>query len=532
MKTLNITLIALLTVCCNIASAKDFNFQHWLFGDPVTLSVSVTNVDTASGLVELSGVELRDVSGPFTWDWGDGNVTDGWFPQEHTYEDRSRNYFVQVTSHYTDDTTDSMQVIIRFVMPDIEPVELPPELAVTIPDQDVDLGRRIPPDYDPPEITHFGDEFFTTISRSTVEYVLSAAALIQMELTNNDVFLIDDGFRQVLLRDDCGGMYSIWFTDPVGFASGDHGFLGDIGWSSFFHEMGHNVSLNCPAEFFYGGKIDGYANCIYSESMAQIYQHTTAYILINNYEDYNISDDVLFEIRQSAISSMQLVRNSYDRYVDSGMNFTSWDDPETDWDDTFDIFMTIAYKFFEHAENNEQGYRLGLKRMMELLQVFDQDMQDQFDQENNTAEADTFRATLMATAISHAFAADKREEFRDLNFPISDQIYEDLLARLSVNRPGFELPSAFVVAQNYPNPFNHRTVINYRLPSRSNEELMIYNIAGQRVRKLVSQNQNAGFHSINWDGTNDLGQSVSSGIYFYRFTSERTTGLNKMILMK
>jgi hypothetical protein len=118
----------------------------------------------------------------------------------------------------------------------------------------------------------------TPASRATVEYVLSVAAWIQCEFTNGDVYAPDGNFQQVVLRDaDFGGMYSIWFTPPPGFAAGDYAFQGSPEDSSLFHEMGHNFTLNSPVEFCYGGKIDGWANAIFSETMAQIFAHATAF---------------------------------------------------------------------------------------------------------------------------------------------------------------------------------------------------------------------------------------------------------------
>ena len=70
------------------------------------------------------------------------------------------------------------------------------------------------------------------------------------------------------------------------------------------------------------------------------------------------------------------------------------------------------------------------RRMMKLLQEFNSDLAVRYDQENNTAEADTFRSTLMVTALSYAFDKDLREEFLELNFPISDDTYIELLARV------------------------------------------------------------------------------------------------------
>ena len=98
--------------------------------------------------------------------------------------------------------------------------------------------------------------------------------------------------------------------------------------------------------------------------------------------------------------------------------------------------MTIAYKFFEYAEEKEEGYKVPLMRMMELLQVFDENLQLQYDPNNDNEAADRFRATLMVAALSNAFSEDLRDKFGEgegenyLQFPICDETYKDLLARV------------------------------------------------------------------------------------------------------
>jgi len=70
---------------------------------------------------------------------------------------------------------------------------------------------------------------------------------------------------------------------------------------------------------------------------------------------------------------------------------------------------------------------------------------------------------------------------------------------------------------NYPNPFNPSTTISYALPYSSNVELTIYDITGKVVRTFNEEVQSAGYQNIVWNGTNQNGSRVSSGIYFYRF---------------
>ncbi|MCL5019914.1 MAG: T9SS type A sorting domain-containing protein, partial [Patescibacteria group bacterium] len=94
------------------------------------------------------------------------------------------------------------------------------------------------------------------------------------------------------------------------------------------------------------------------------------------------------------------------------------------------------------------------------------------------------------------------------------------------------LPDHYSLNQNYPNPFNPVTVIQFALPEQAYVNLDIYNILGQRVRTLVHTQMPAGYHQFEWNGRNDAGQPVSSGIYIYRLRANKFTDVRKMIFMK
>jgi hypothetical protein len=79
-----------------------------------------------------------------------------------------------------------------------------------------------------------------------------------------------------------------------------------------------------------------------------------------------------------------------------------------------------------------------------------------------------------------------------------------------------EIPKVFALEQNYPNPFNPVTQIKYALPNESFVALKVYNVLGQEIITLVNQVQKAGYMTVTWDGRNNLGHTVGSGIYFYR----------------
>ena len=103
---------------------------------------------------------------------------------------------------------------------------------------------------------------------------------------------------------------------------------------------------------------------------------------------------------------------------------------------------------------------------------------------------------------------------------------------VSVGESFVEIPSGFALFQNYPNPFNPVTHIAYDLPGDSRVELSIYNLLGQKIRTLVNRDMSGGHHVAVWDGNDDLGSPVSTGIYFYRIRADDFKESRKMILLK
>jgi len=77
-------------------------------------------------------------------------------------------------------------------------------------------------------------------------------------------------------------------------------------------------------------------------------------------------------------------------------------------------------------------------------------------------------------------------------------------------------PDQFVLEQNYPNPFKGQTTIRYALPEQADVELVVYDVLGREVRRLVGSRQQSGRHEVTWDGLDSGGQPVASGVYFYR----------------
>ncbi len=97
-------------------------------------------------------------------------------------------------------------------------------------------------------------------------------------------------------------------------------------------------------------------------------------------------------------------------------------------------------------------------------------------------------------------------------------------------------PAAMRLLQNAPNPFNPRTAIEFELPSRTTVDLAVFDAAGRRIRTLVKGTLDGGAYTgsraVIWDGTNDAGRAVSSGVYFYRLRSDAKSVTRKMVLVR
>ncbi|MCB0260113.1 MAG: T9SS type A sorting domain-containing protein, partial [Calditrichaeota bacterium] len=94
------------------------------------------------------------------------------------------------------------------------------------------------------------------------------------------------------------------------------------------------------------------------------------------------------------------------------------------------------------------------------------------------------------------------------------------------------LPTEYSLDQNYPNPFNPTTTVRFALPEASNVTLKIYNILGQEVYTLARGNLEAGFHTFQWNATDQYGSRVASGIYIYRLQAGHFVQTKKMLLVK
>ena len=116
-------------------------------------------------------------------------------------------------------------------------------------------------------------------------------------------------------------------------------------------------------------------------------------------------------------------------------------------------------------------------------------------------------------------------------WPASDSIRTVQLPT-AVNDNSSKLPSVFTLEQNYPNPFNPTTAIPYQLATVREVKLAIYNQRGQKVRTLVNQRQQGGNYKVQWDGRNEQGDNIASGVYLYSLITDNFVETRKMILLR
>jgi hypothetical protein len=142
---------------------------------------------------------------------------------------------------------------------------------------------------------------------------------------------------------------------------------------------------------------------------------------------------------------------------------------------------------------------------------------------DNTASYSTYRLNI--TAINGD--ADGLMQIAELE--LYGELGDIISTKVATNPV---VVSDYQLDQNYPNPFNPTTRISFTLPEHANVSLVVYNTLGQRVKTLLDQSLSMGVHQLQWDGTNDSGQAVTNGLYFYTLRSELGVQTRKMMLMK
>lgn len=94
------------------------------------------------------------------------------------------------------------------------------------------------------------------------------------------------------------------------------------------------------------------------------------------------------------------------------------------------------------------------------------------------------------------------------------------------------MPKQLILWQNFPNPFNPATKLRFQIPYVNNVTLEIFSITGQKVRTLINEQMEQGWHEVQWDGLDEAGSSVPSGIYYARLRAGNQEEIIRMCLIK
>ena len=120
--------------------------------------------------------------------------------------------------------------------------------------------------------------------------------------------------------------------------------------------------------------------------------------------------------------------------------------------------------------------------------------------------------------------------------PKDQQGWEVIVCTLTVNPAGVEevqtSPKKFSLSQNYPNPFYAHTTIEYAIPKETDVAIKIYSITGQAIRTIQLGSQKIGFYKVTWDGRDNRGQRVASGVYFYRMQAGDFVTTKKLTILR
>jgi hypothetical protein len=139
----------------------------------------------------------------------------------------------------------------------------------------------------------------------------------------------------------------------------------------------------------------------------------------------------------------------------------------------------------------------------------------------DTTQSGTYNVTFKATDIKSAVDSEVVQitvtDFNDVR-----EIHGSDEAR----------PSQFSLSQNYPNPFNPITNFQFTLPKSVHVKIEIFNIVGQKVKTLMDQDMKPGVYQADWDGKDESGNPVSTGVYFYKVQAGDFSDMKKMVLLK
>ena len=192
----------------------------------------------------------------------------------------------------------------------------------------------------------------------------------------------------------------------------------------------------------------------------------------------------------------------------------------------FFIFLHLQQTFFVIVQ---QSYKYNCKTINNI-NVYTNEYENITD--TTTGISAYEYAVLMTNLSLPRWNMEYVIEASDEEFTIVSEGGEFVLENTSLSIDGGVVPEVFALHQNYPNPFNPVTSLRYDLPEDGLVNITVYDMMGRIVKTLVNSSQTAGYKSIQWNATNDLGQPVSAGMYIYTIQAGEFRKTRKMVVLK
>ncbi|NQV19721.1 MAG: right-handed parallel beta-helix repeat-containing protein [Armatimonadetes bacterium] len=345
---------------------------------------------------------------------------------------------------------------------------------------------------------------------------------------HNDIVHTSAGYLGYLYRDDVRNInccFNWWGSDPPDsekfYPTGNSYFIYDPWDESSNHPLpGGGIGEDSDARIAYNSALEAEGNEDYS-SAAVMYND-----IINTYP---LSEEALLSLRRLFICEKNAYGNMYNLkifYEELANNC-----PE----DT--VFCLLSRNLAIDCDKENELYEDALLQYSDILESPIDEADSIFTQINimNTL------LELEGSGRNTVCIENLPENIRRLNpadvqdFQIkSKNLLDYLLGEPEPEEePSDTFPACVSLHRNYPNPFNPTTTISFSIPEESKVDLSIYNIKGQKVRNLVSDDFKKGIHSVIWNGVDESGKSIASGVYFYKLNVNGITKqIHKCILMK
>ena len=234
--------------------------------------------------------------------------------------------------------------------------------------------------------------------------------------------------------------------------------------------------------------------------------------------DYLLSDSTSFVVTVNAVNDIPMDFSLISPTILDTIQINSDTDETVPfiWESSFDVDSDIIYKLNVTLNHSGTAYDNYYDNITDT-----------------TIGISTYEFATLMTNLGLSYSnINYFVESSDEEFTIVSEQGGFVFQNTSLSIDSDVVPGVFALHQNYPNPFNPNTHIRYELAENTFISLNIYDIKGNMVKSFINKVQKAGYRSVNWNSTNELGENVSAGMYIYTIQAGKFRETKKMILLK